>query len=138
MKRNPLFGITALLVIGCDHHADPSSDADLKVSFSECRTAVEKAAADAPLARLTYASKDSLDFTIPSLSVQCGSEYVFTYPSVINGDELRMKMERSHDSGARCLCAKDVRIGIKSKGDDFTGIKKVNLNGIGYDLNASG
>jgi hypothetical protein len=104
----------------------------------EGTTVAAKAGAEAPIAKVTYASKDSLDFTIQSLSVQCGSEYAFTYPSVINGDELQMKMERSHDSGEKCLCAKVLRIGIKSRGEDFTGIKKVNLNGIEYDLSTSG
>jgi hypothetical protein len=134
MRAKPIWLLSAIMMAGCENSTNTGTDPNMRISFSECHTVAAKLAADSPKATSVYISKDSLDFTLESVSVQCQSEYVFSYAALSNGAQLQLDMDVSVNSGVRCLCAKDVTIGIKSKGEDFSGIKTVVLRGTEYDL----
>jgi hypothetical protein len=124
--------IPVLMFMACDSSTEPVTDPNVTVSMSDCHD--PEPVIDRRLRPKVYISKDSLEFTIRDLHFQCGTHYAFAYPTVVEDTLLRMRMEIGKNSGVKCVCEQDVRFGIRSKGEDFTAIQSVELNGVEYPI----
>ncbi len=110
MKIQILFVFLALLM-ACNNGTDSSTNtAGLTVVSGPCAKILAKSSAKQGV--LIYAEKDSIGF-IFNASLNCGATYAY-HSFLIDGHTLSLSAVDVGDSRARCDCARDLTVNLKS------------------------
>jgi hypothetical protein len=131
-------GMISLLALGGCEPGSSGSGIRIQAEFSPCRSASAKeGAAQAPgadSALLVHQSRDSLHIRIDSLYLQCQSKYAVASPVMLSNQELSARLNRTFNSGAKCVCNQPLDLRIRSAGEDFSEVKIFYLEGQAYEL----
>lgn len=119
MKIQILFVFLALLM-ACNNGTDSSTNTPgLTVVSGPCAKVLAKSAAKQGI--LTYAEKDSIGF-IFNATLNCGATYAY-HSALIDSRTLSLSAEDVGDTRARCVCARDLTVNLKSMySEDYSSV----------------